>query len=530
MTNPNKRPSNILLITSDQQHFSCLGSLNKGIKTPALDRLATRGVRFDRAYCPNPTCTPTRASILTGLYPSAHGAYTLGTKLDERVPTIGAHLHERGYVNSLIGKAHFQPLKSTPDCASIESYPLLRDLDFWRGFNGRGTPWYGFDHLETCRNHTDESHVGQHYASWMEEKGLKNWRDYFQPWPLDPTGHRVSPHAPTAVEQGGPGFRDYAPWKLPEDLHYTAWTGQRTIAAVDRACQADRPFFIWSSYHDPHPPYAVPDPWFSMYDPNDMEEQVGRFVESEFDRMPPPHQWTRQTDRSKFAWMNEDGRGSHGCHPHLHDREMLKKMCAVYFGMVSFMDHWIGKTLDRLEQLGQLENTLVVFTSDHGHFIGQHGLVAKGPFHYEDVIRVPMIASMPGTLPQGRASSSIQSLVDLAPTFLDFAGLPERINMQGKSMLPDWTGTGDGRDHAIIENHHNGSAVHLRTIVTQRYKLTVYRGQTWGELFDLSADPGELNNLFDDPAARDVRDGMLRKLIDADLEREPAPQPRVSGA
>ena len=304
----------------------------------------------------------------------------------------------------------------------------------------------------------------------------------------------------------------------------------RTIAAIDEAHASDRPFFIWSSYHDPHPPYAVPDPWFGMYDPQAMEDQLGRFVEGEFDRMPPPHQWTRQPDRSRFDWMNEDGMGSHGCHPHLHDRELLKKMCAVYFGMISFMDQWIGRTLDRLEQLGELDNTLVVFTSDHGHFLGQHGLVAKGPFHYEDVVRVPMIASMPGTLPQGVATNAIQSLVDLAPTFLEVAGLPKRIDMQGQSMLDSWSGKSLGRDHAIIENHHNGASVHLRTLVTERYKLTVYRGRAWGELFDLRADPGETTNLFDDPSARDVREMMLRKLIDADLEREPAPQPRVAGA
>lgn len=444
MPQASRRPPNILLITSDQQHFSTLGCINPAIQTPALDRLAQRGIRFDRAYCPNPTCTPTRASILTGLYPSAHGAYTLGTKLDERIPTVGDHLRTRGYRSSLIGKAHFQPLRSMPDCPSIESYPTLRDLDFWRGFNGRGTPWYGFDHIETCRNHTDESHVGQHYALWLEQQGFGAWRDYFQPWAQDPTGHRASPMAPKSLESQGPGFRAYEPWKLPAELHYTTWTGQRTIAAIEEAVDDERPFFIWSSYHDPHPPYAVPDPWFSLYDPAAMEEQIGRFVEGEFDRMPPPHQWTRQSDRTRFDWMNEDGRGSHGCHPHLHDRELLKKMCAVYFGMISFMDLWIGRTLDRLEQLRQLENTLVLFTSDHGHFIGQHGLVAKGPFHYEDVIRVPMIASMPGTLPQGEQSSAIQSLVDFAPTFLDAAGLAPRIDMQGRSMLGSWAGKSAG--------------------------------------------------------------------------------------
>jgi arylsulfatase A-like enzyme len=521
------QPTNLLLITSDQQHWRTLGALNGKIKTPNLDRLAARGVNFTRAYCPNPTCTPTRATILTGMYPSTHGAYTLGTKLDERVPTVGEHLRGNGYATNLIGKAHFQPLRSMPDCPSIESYPILRDLDFWRQFNGRGTPWYGFDHVETCRNHADESHAGQHYAIWLEEQGLSNWRDYFQPWPQDPTGHRESPLAPRKAP--GHDFRVYEPWKLPAELHYTAWTGQRTIAAIDRAAERSQPFFIWSSYHDPHPPYSLPDPWFSMYPPEAMADQIGHFVEHEFDKMPPPHQWTRETSPTGFRDFNPDRRGTHGYHSHLHDEQAMRQMCAVYYGMISFMDHWIGQTLDRLEQLGQLDNTLVLFTSDHGHFFGQHGLIAKGPFHYEDVIRVPMIASLPGRLPQGTTNTHVQSLVDFAPTLLQAAGIQTPLAMQGRPMLDTWT-QGGGRDHAIVENHHNGAAVHLRTLVTDRYKLTVYRGRTWGELFDLHDDPNELRNRFDDPACRDVRESMLRKLIDADLEREPAPQPRVAGA
>ena len=196
--------ANIILITSDQQHWSTIGAFSEKIRTPNLDRLCRMGINFSRAYCPNPTCTPTRASIITGLWPSAHGAWTLGTKLPEHVPTVGAALHEAGYFTALIGKAHFQPLHSTPQVSSVESYPILRDLEFWRTFNQLHTPWYGFDHVETARMHGDESHVGQHYALWLEERGLTNWRDYFQPWSEEPTGHRDSPHAPQ--RDTGPGY------------------------------------------------------------------------------------------------------------------------------------------------------------------------------------------------------------------------------------------------------------------------------------------------------------------------------------
>lgn len=530
MSSRTARRPNILLITSDQQHWQTLGSNNPQIRTPALDRLAASGIRYDRGYCPNPTCTPTRASIITGMYPSTHGAFTLGTKLPESVPTIGDLLRRAGYHSALIGKAHFQPLRSTPDCHSLEAYPTLRDLAFWREFNRTGTPWYGFDHVETCRNHADEGHVGQHYAIWMEEQGLKDWRAYFQ---LRQDGVRDTDHdatkAPRNTEGPGYGWRDYQPWALPSDLHYTTWTGLRTIAAIERSVERGQPFFIWSSYHDPHPPYCVPDPWFSMYDPADM--QPGRFVEGEFDHMPPPHRMTR--DRAAdFRPFDADRRGNHGYHPHVGVSEKhLREAMAVYYGMISFMDHWIGRTLDRLRDLGQLENTLVVFSSDHGHFLGQHGLVAKGPFHYEDAIRVPFIVSMPGMLPAGKSSTAIQSLVDLAPTFASVAGLDVPRGMQGLSQFDAWREASSVRDHALVENHHQqGAEVHLRTLVTDRQKLTVYRGRDWGELFDLRDDPNELNNRFDDPAFREVRESMLRKLVDADLCREPAPTRRVAGA
>ncbi|MEO0966609.1 MAG: sulfatase-like hydrolase/transferase [Planctomycetota bacterium] len=309
---------NLLLITSDQQHWSTLGVLNPKIKTPNLDRLAAMGTNFTRAYCPNPTCTPTRASLITGMYPSTHGAYTLGTKLDERVPTLGDHLRPHGYRSTLIGKAHFQPLRSTPDCESVESYPTLRDLGFWRRFNETHTPWYGFDRVELARNHADESHVGQHYAIWLEERGLTDWRDYFHAIEgradMRETCPTAGSKAPPIVEGPGYGWRGDMSWQLPAELHYTAWTAERTNAAIEAATDACEPFFVWSSYHDPHPPYCVPEPWASMYDPADME--VGGFVEGEFNDMPEPHRMTRDPD-ADFGRFNADGKGNHGYHSHV---------------------------------------------------------------------------------------------------------------------------------------------------------------------------------------------------------------------
>ena len=209
----------------------------------------------------------------------------------------------------------------------------------------------------------------------------------------------------------------------------------------------------------------------------------------------------------------------------------MARNIATYYGMVSLMDKYIGKVLDKLDELGLTENTLVAFTTDHGHFFGQHGLVAKGPFHYEDMIRIPFIVSQPGTVPEGVRSDAIQSIVDLAPTFLAAAGIDIPRSMTGLDQLAVWHGDfAKARDHAICENRHQPTTIHHKTYVDKRYKITVYYNHDYGELFDLQEDPGETSNLWDDPEAKDLKMRMLLKYIHAELGKEPLPMPRIWGA
>lgn len=502
---------NILLITSDQHHPEALGSVTPLLRTPALDQLCRDGTRFDRAYTCNPTCTPARASILTGMYPSQHGAWSLGTRLFEDVPTVSAALQAAGYDTSLVGKAHFQPLASRPGMESIECQPVLRDLDFWRSFHG---PWYGFAHVETARMHTAESHVGGHYALWMEDKGLSNWRDYFEDWP---------PSAAKAAR-----LHASRSWALPAEFHYNAWTSEKTIGRLRAAAAAGKPFFVWSSFHDPHPPYLVPEPWASLYDPADMIP--GAVTPGEHDANP---EHFRRTQEKGYAWWRAaiEGEGAvHGGHSHLYDSESLRKDMAAYYGMVSFMDEHIGRILVELNRLGLAEDTLVVFTTDHGHFLGRHGLIAKAIHMYEDLIRLPWIVRWPGRVPAGRVSSSLQNLVDLAPTFLSAAGLEPPGIMTGLNLLPSWCEGKAVRRWSITENHHGRRRFHMRTYVNERYKLTVYRTGRDGELFDLVADPGEIRNLWHDPSARKLKADLMEAFLQATLEMEPERMPRITGA
>ncbi len=513
-----QRP-NILLITSDQQHFSTLGCTNPRIKTPALDALAAGGVRFERAYCSNPVCTPSRASIITGLYPSWHGGWTIGVKVPEDQPFVGDYLAQAGYATSLIGKAHFQPLRSQPGSESIESQPLMRDLDWWRKFHG---PFYGFEHVETARMHGDESHAGQHYGIWLEEQGLANWRDYFDPWPE--TEDKV---------------RRRHKWNLPERFHYSVWTAERTIAAMERSVAEKRPFFLWSSFHDPHPPYLVPEPWDTMYDPADVP--YPKIAPGEMDAM-APHFRKTQEESPDFSMYRETF-GPHGFHSHLHDEQAMRKNIAVYYGMISLMDREIGRVVAALDRLGIADNTLVLFTTDHGHFLGQHGLVAKGAFHYEDMIKIPMLARWPGRIPARTVSRAMQSQVDLAPTFLAAAGEngarpPDGVkgpgpifSMQGVNQLGVWEGVADrAREEIIVEDRIEPTKLSVRTCVDERYKITVYRGADYGEMHDLVEDPGELRNLWSRPECAALKSRLLLKFVQAEIRREPTRMPRIWGS
>ncbi|RAV06361.1 sulfatase [Paenibacillus sp. YN15] len=499
-----KKP-NILLITSDQQHWNTIGAFNPEIQTPNLDRLAREGTTFTRAYCPNPTCTPSRASIITGLYPSQHGAWTLGTKLLEDRHTVGEDFAEAGYRTGLIGKAHFQPLKSTEEYPSLEAYPVLQDLDYWRQYKDN---FYGFDHVELARNHTNEAHVGQHYALWMEEQGCSNWRDYFLP----PTGTMDS-----AVKHK---------WPIPEEYHYDKWIAERTNAMLEEHKRNDEPFFLWASFFDPHPEYLVPEPWDTLYDPDKLT--IPTVTPGEHDRNPPHFRLT-QEENPDFDYLRETGQGIHGYHSHVNlSMEERKRLVATYYGMTTLMDKYIGRILDKVDELGLADNTVVVFTTDHGHFFGQHGLQHKGGFHYEDLIKLPFIVRYPDHVPAGHTSHAIQSLVDLAPTFLSLAGIPVPHYMTGVDQSKVWLGeASQARDHAICEFRHEPTTIHQKTYVDQRYKITVYYNQTYGEIFDLQEDPGELNNLWDDPEAAGLKTELLLKYVWAELGKESMPMPRI---
>jgi len=343
----------------------------------------------------------------------------------------------------------------------------------------------------------------------MEEKGFTDWRKYFQPNHI-------------CLKPGDS-------WDIPEEIHYNTWIAERTNALLEQYRQEGKNFFLWASFFDPHPQYMVPEPYAGMYDPEKVT--VPEYREGEFDDKPPYFKLSQQKNPDFSEFEEPGGNGIHGAGSHLQSREIKAKNIATMYGMVTMLDAYIGKILDKLDELHLTEKTLVCFTSDHGDFYGQHGLVAKAIHHYKDLLRVPLVVSMPGTIPEAVISNSLQSTVDLPQTFLSIVGLPVPRSMAGIDERAVWIGeTENIRNHVIIENQHQPTTMNMRTFINHRYKLTVHFNQAYGELYDLLDDPGEYENRWDKPEYQALKQDLLLQFIYGEMGKVPLPMPRIAGS
>jgi arylsulfatase A-like enzyme len=334
-------------------------------------------------------------------------------------------------------------------------------------------------------------------------------------------------------------------WRIPEKYHYNAWIADSSNHKLTEYAEKGDNFFLWASFLDPHTPRILPSPWDTMYKPEDVEEVPEQNIKEH--EKNPPHFRYAQVDGSskgrldriknhikiirngkKLLEYQHDFRkhglpvhGLHGMHPHHYNKERLRKEIAAYYGMVSLIDKYIGIILNKLEELGLAENTIVIFTTDHGDFFGQHGLVTKGPYHYEDLLKIPFIVRYPNIIPANRVSDALLSLVDLPPTLHSLVNLPIPSFYTGVDQSKVWRVQQDSaRDHILCEMHHSPEIVHLKTYVNERYKITIYNQQRYGELFDLKEDPGEHNNLWDDPNCSELKNDLLFRFIQAELKKD----------
>jgi arylsulfatase A-like enzyme len=492
---------NVLLITTDQQRADTIGAYGSGLEaTPTLDRLAAEGVRFDACRTQNPYCQPSRATILTGRYPSSHGVHSNGVDFpqDEIGTTLSAMLATAGWTTAFRGKAHFAssyPQLPTGALESVEGSAAMPEG--WRG------PYMGFHDVDlvlfghhidpTCRNspaHWGPPPHGLHYAHFLFRDGV------------EAGARRLHQMTQSAALRPSPAPETWAS-ALPEEDHPTTYVAERTI---DFLRQVDRrqPWFCWASFADPHHPMDPPAPWSSRYCALDMTLPERR--PGELDHKPRFHQLWANGLPEPMTWANPGG-------ARLSDLQ-LAAMQAGYYGMVAQLDHAIGRVLATLDETGQASDTLVVVTTDHGELLGDHQMLFKGPLHYDGLLRVPLIVRGPGVV-----ASTVHEpvgLIDLAPTVLDLAGLPLPPTVEGRSLKPFLTGTGGHREWVLTENDHEMQmTVYLRTLSTARYVLTRYEAAPdVGELYDHDVDPGEFENRWDDPAYAAVQRELLALLAD----------------
>jgi arylsulfatase A-like enzyme len=499
---------NVLLITTDQQRADTLGVEGSPLgATPRLDAFAAQGTRFSAARTQNPLCQPARATILTGTYPSTHGVTCNGIDLpaDAVGRSVATLLGNAGYATAMFGKAHFAtsfPFLPTGQMESVEG--SARMADDWHG------PYFGFDHVElTLFGHNlriadlmgrwnwafGPPPFGLHYARHLFRDGVERGNE------------RIGLMQPEAAGMEW-NHRQTWPNQLPEEEHLTTWT-------ADRACEwlrgVDGPFFGWVSFTDPHHPMDAPAPWCDRYAPEDVLEVLPEVHADELDNKPPIHKLLAQGARGRqLEWANPGGATL--------TRKDLSVMTAGYYGMVAQLDHAIGRVLDALDERGLADDTLVIVTTDHGEFLGEHQMIFKGPFGYDSLLRVPLLVRGPN-IPANNVETDPVGTIDLAPTMLAAAGVDAPDWIEGRPLL-------DGpREWVLSENDFSVVAwIPMRTITTQRYKLHRYLEAPFGELYDLQEDPGELVNRFEDPGYASVRSDLIALCDDVmnhDVRREP---------
>ena len=475
-----RRP-NILFIFTDQQRadtMACYG--NDMIHAPNLNALADGSFVFENGYVSSPICTPSRSTIMTGLWPHVSGCLKNNIRLEESVPTI-ADLLPPEYHTGYYGKWHL-------------GNEVIRQhgFDEWVSIEDQYREYY-----------TDEEHLSvfSDYHHFLVERG----------------------HAPDKESEGAMVFsRGYAA-ALPEELTKATFLGDRAAEFIHR--NKDRPFALYVNIFEPHPPYD--GPFNDMYDPWSIP------VPDSFMKNPPANASLMHRMRAEESLA---GQGFDGDSAEPLSEEYWRALIARYWGMVTLVDKAVGTMTRALEEAGVADNTIVVYSSEHGDQLGEHNVVQKAVF-YEQSVKVPMLMRVPW-LSDGSRVPGRYSHVDTVPTLLDLVGADLPDHLQGESRVPvlkgeetlegndviiDWTGrnVGDEASPSIQDVPHRILISH------DGWKLSLAEGDQ-GELYDLNGDPTESVNLFDDPSHRErVADMASRIRAWQRANDDTAPLPEV---
>lgn len=420
---------NILLIFTDQQRFDTIGALgNPFIRTPHLDRLVNEGTAFTSAYTPAPECVPARCCLTFGQYPSRTGCFSNRDPFPfSEKQTLFDALSQAGYRTHGVGKCHF-----TPGPVAYEPH----------GFGSR-------DCQEELTSQPEKDDYLQHL-----------WANGFR--------HVTDPHGVR-----GETYYMPQPAQMPASLHPTQWVGDRTVAFIEDQRAGDPPWFLYSGIIHPHPPFCPPAPWHKLYRDLDVPPP----------HLPPDYEALQiHVNRSQNRYKRFD-RGQ--------DLWRIRMMRAYYFACISFIDYQVGRMVRALEQTGQLDNTLIAFSSDHGELLGDFGSVGKRSFH-DAASRVPMILRHPGSVPTGETRNTPVSLIDLTRTFSDLAGAAVKTHsLEGENLLD--LAAHPPADRTVFTHLREGPDG-IYAAVNQRWKFAYSAADQAEFLLDREKDPSETTN------------------------------------
>lgn len=431
-----KRP-NILFMTTDHLRYDTLGYTGDPlVQTPAIDALAEKSTRFSKCFVQNPVCSPSRASFMTGRYPKNHGVKWNGSKLGEHEITMVEAFKNRGYTTASVGKHGIGQQRFGQMLDHLDAVGIRRGWKERADGDYTVTDPNPFEQYVRCRGY--EYRTG--YA-------LPNFRKNLGAVPSD----------------------------LPEDCHLDAYVGMKSIEYLEGLDTSD-PFFLWVGFYGPHHPYVPSGRFARMYNPNAVPPF--RRAEDDIAKKPPEYALYFKAEHHKYRGFDRASDAT------------FREMKAAYYGMVSQIDWQVGLIMDALDQKGVADETIVVFLSDHGEFLGDHGIPAKAPFLLDCMLQVPCFIAVPGCA--GRTCDALVESVDLFPTLAQLAGVDAPECVQGVDLSPLMQG-----EQAAVRDTVFAEAVDKRCIRTREWKYIHYPTKPYGELYNLSDDPFELDNLYD---------------------------------
>lgn len=462
----NSKP-NIILIMTDQQRADTINALDAPwMKTPVLDKLVKEGTSFTNCYVTSPVCVGSRASLFTGLYPHSTGVFT---NFQPWEPTWVSSLADAGYHCVNIGKMHINP------------------------YDAKG----GFHQRFFMENKDRPLFLDEHPRAIYDE-----WDKALHARKLE------KPSRYTRHKQDPEGYRDALgafPWHLDDDMHSDMFIGDHAVWWLKER-KATSPLFLQIGFPGPHPPYDPLPHYLEQY--KDADIPVPHPTAEEIAAQPPTQAELRnnmiRNNYDSVAWKEQP------------DAEALLRMRHHYAANVSMIDHQVGEIMKTLDERGYLDNALVIFTSDHGDALGDHGHIQKWTM-YDCSVRVPLVIWSRNLVGHKRNDSLVQ-LMDIAPTVLEAAGLTPPEAFEARSLWPVLNGE---REEIRTEVYSELARDHIQTgaeyIVMKRdarWKIVYYLGETFGELYDMEQDPGELRNLWSLPEHAALKEQMVKDLLE----------------